>query len=162
MKPPRSYWPIALAGLLGLSAAVNLIVVAIATRDPSFAVERDYYRKALAWDATMAQEERNLDLGWQVEAILRPPSAAGRAARLDVHLADAAGRPIHEARVTVEALHNARASDVLTLPLEAQGAGRYSTPLPSARRGLWELRVRVDRDPDVFTAVLIRELPPGS
>ncbi|MBI2219349.1 MAG: FixH family protein [Candidatus Rokubacteria bacterium] len=160
MTRPRSYWPIALAGLLAVSAAVNLVVVAVATRDPSFAVERDYYRKALAWDETMAQEQRNADLGWRVDATLVPVGHPGRAARLDVRVADADAHPIDGARVTVEALHNARANDVFGPSLTAQDTGRYTGSLPNARRGLWELRIRVERGTAVFTTVLTRELVP--
>jgi nitrogen fixation protein FixH len=155
---PRSYWPIALAGVLAVSAAANLVVVAVAVRDPSFAVERDYYRKALAWDETMAQEQRNVELGWHVDATLVTLGRPRHDARLDVRVADADGRPIDGARVTVEALHNARANDLFAPLLTAQDAGRYTGSLPGARRGLWELRIRVARGAAVFTTVLTREL----
>lgn len=157
MKRPGSVWPLALGGLLAASVVFNLAVVFVASRDPSFAVERNYYRKALAWDQVMAQEHRNAELGWRLDLALdRAPSAAH--ATLVARLADRDGRPIDNARVVVEALHNARANDVIQATLAADGTGRYVGALPMHRAGLWELRLRVEHGGDVFTEVVTRDL----
>jgi nitrogen fixation protein FixH len=158
MNARRSYWPVAIVSVLVASATINLVVVAVATRDPSFAVERDYYRKALAWDATMAQEARNASLGWHADATLAPPSRGATATELAVVLTDRNARPVDQARISVEALHNARAADIITVPLEPRGAGRYIGSFPRTRPGLWELRVTADHGTERFTAVVMREL----
>ena len=49
------WWPIAVAAILATTVAANIWVMMIANDDPSFAIEPDYYRKALAWDTTLAQ-----------------------------------------------------------------------------------------------------------
>ena len=38
----------------------------IATRDPGFALERDYYQKAVNYDRVIAQRGENARLGWSV------------------------------------------------------------------------------------------------
>lgn len=150
------YWPIGLAALLVGSAAANIALVVITARDASFAVEPDYYAKALAWDETMAQERRNEALGWSLGLRIEPAGERGRVT-VAAGLADRAGAPIQGARVSLEALHNARASRVLTATLEPRGGG-YAAVMPLSRPGLWEFRARVTRGADVFTAILTRDV----
>jgi nitrogen fixation protein FixH len=149
-------WPLAIIGLLVLSAAGNVLLVVTAVGDPSFAVERDYYRKALAWDRTAGQRDRSDALGWSARAQLSAASADQ--AQLDVWLEDDHGRPLAGARVAVEAFHNARARDVHVATLSPREAGRYVALVPSARRGLWEVRLTAERGGDTFTTVLAPEL----
>ena len=44
------WWPIAITGVLAATVAANIWVAKIASDDPSFAIEQDYYRKAITWD----------------------------------------------------------------------------------------------------------------
>ena len=48
-----------IVALLVGGAGANVGLMLVATSDASFAVEPDYYQKALAWDETMAQAARN-------------------------------------------------------------------------------------------------------
>ena len=149
-------WPAALAGLLAASAAGNIAFMIVANRDASFAVERDYYKKAVEWDRAMAQQAANAELGWQATARLEP--TAGGTARLVVRLRDAAGAPLDGAAVEAEAFASARARDVHALVLDSQGGGVYGGTLPTPRSGVWEVRVVVTRDGRRFTQVLHDEL----
>ena len=49
------HWPIGIAMILAIGVVVNLYMMRIAAGDPSFAVESDYYRKAVEHDDVMAQ-----------------------------------------------------------------------------------------------------------
>jgi len=150
------YWPAALAALLVGSAGANIALVVITSRDASFAVEPDYYAKALAWDETMAQQARNETLGWSLGLRVEPTGERGRVT-VAVGLSDGGGAPLAGARIAIDALHNARANRVLTAVLEPRGLG-YAAMMPLARPGLWEFRVRVTRGPDVFTATFMRDV----
>jgi hypothetical protein len=151
------YWPVGIVALLVGSAGTNIGFMVVANRDASFAVEPDYYRKAVEWDRAMAQEARNAELGWTVSAQLEP-AGPGRA-RLVAAARDRAGAPLTGAVVTVEAFPSARAREIASLALEPTGtAGVYATVLPSGRPGLWELRLRVSRGPEVFTGTLSQDL----
>jgi nitrogen fixation protein FixH len=151
------FWPVGLVALLLSGAAANIAFMIVANRDASFAVEPDYYRKAVEWDRTMAQETRNAALGWRVSAQLEP-MARGRA-RLVARVADREGRPVTGAVVVVEAFPSARARDIASFTLARDGApGAYAATLAHARPGLWELRVRVTRGRDVFTRTLDQDL----
>jgi nitrogen fixation protein FixH len=151
------YWPAIIVALLVGSAGANIAFMIVANRDASFAVEPDYYRKAVEWDRTMAQEARNAELGWTVSARLEPADA-GRA-RLVTLVRDRAGAPLTGAGVLVEAFPSVRAREIASVALEPTGdAGVYAGRLPSARPGLWELRVRVTRGEEVFTRTLSQDL----
>jgi nitrogen fixation protein FixH len=154
-------WPAGLALALAASAGSNIFFMVVAYRDPSFAVEPDYYRKSLEWDRTMAQEQANRALGWTLAVESEPAPTRGRL-RLVARLADGAGRPLDGAVVTVETMHGARAAEVVRGELAGEGAGRYAADLPLGRRGLWELRVRVQRGDEVFTRRLSVDLPGGA
>ena len=156
MRSRGWYWPVGLAALLVGSAGANIALVVITARDASFAVEPDYYAKALAWDETMAQEARNETLGWSLALRVEPTDERGWMT-VSARLADRAGAPLEGARVAIEALHNARASRVLTATLEPSSLG-YAGAMPLSRPGLWEFRARVTRGPDVFTMTLMRDV----
>jgi nitrogen fixation protein FixH len=160
MRPAGSHawlWPLGLALALALSAGGNIVFMILASRDPSFAVEPDYYRKSLDWDRTMAQEGTNRALGWTVRVEDAGAAAGGR--RLVLRVLDREGRAVEGAEITLEALHGARAADVVRGRLIGIGQGRYTADLPLARPGLWELRVRAERGATVFTQRIVAELP---
>ena len=157
MRARGWYWPVAIVGLLVGGAAANIAFMIVANRDATFAVEPDYYRKAVDWDRTMAQEARNVELGWQVSARLEPVD--GGRARLVARVADRDGRPMTGAAVVVEAFPSARARDIASFTLAPAGPdGTYAVMLTRARPGLWELRLRVTRGDQVFTRTLSQDL----
>jgi nitrogen fixation protein FixH len=151
-------WPAALAGLLVAGAAFDLVFLAIASRDPSFAVERDYYRKALAWDGEMAQQAANAELGWRVTGALTAARARDGRGRLEVSVADAAGAPLAGALVSGDVFHSARAAQVHEVALREEAPGRYAAVVPASRPGWWEVRLRVSRAGAVFTRTLALEV----
>jgi len=152
------YWPVGLVALLLLSAGANIVFMLVATGDPSFAVERNYYQKALRWDETMAQAGRNRALGWTIAAGLDTAAAAGGRLRLWARVTDRDGAALHGATVRVEAFPSARAGQVIEAALSPVEGG-YAGLLSAGRPGLWELRFHVARGEAVFTQVLTREVP---
>ncbi len=146
----RHAWPIAIAFVLIASAASNILVMFVAKGDPAFAVEPDYYAKAVDWDATMAQSSKNTALGWQVSGAMSL-SQAEQVGKVTLTLQDASGSPLTGASVEVEAMHNARSADRRTLALVPMQPGVYWAPIDARRPGEWELRVKATRGGDVFT-----------
>ena len=154
----RSPWPWIIAGALALHVVGSLVMVFVATSNPSYAVEEDYYQKALHWDDKRAQDRTNEELGWFVELAVRPAATPGEEPALEVRLIDAGGEPLDGAVVAVETFHNARADDILRANLDAVGGGVYRTTLPMRHNGRWELRLTVDRGQDHFTHTETRHL----
>lgn len=145
------WWPIGVAAVLSLTVGANFWVLAVANDDPSFAIEPDYYQKALKWDDEMAQQQRNATLKWQLTPALSPFDRKG--AVLTVRLTDSTGAALTGAKVTVAALANARANAVLDATLAPGARDGYAVVLPINRAGEWELRFEAVRGAERFTAV---------
>lgn len=148
-------WPAAIIAVLVGQVGFGLWMSHVANDDPHFAVEPNYYARAVNWDATMAQSRRDRALGWQAVATLT--RAAGTGATLRIVLTDSTGAHVVADSVTVEALAIARSTVVDTVPLARDSAG-YTAPIAVAARGLWEIQLRAVRMHDVFTAKLRTEL----
>ena len=144
-------WPWVPAGLLGAMLTGLGTMATLATRDPGFALERDYYQKAVNYDGVIAQRGENARLGWSVLTEVTPAGST-RERLLVVRARDAQG-PIRGARGSVEALRNATAATPLDMPLVERAPGEYEARLPPVRGGLWEFRLTLDRGADRFTTV---------
>lgn len=155
---PGSWWPPIIAGALAFHVISSLVVVYVATSDPSYAVEDDYYQKAIAWDEKRAQDHMNQDLGWMLEFTVTPPEKPGELPALELSLLDSGGEPLSGAIVAVEAFHNSRGDDIVREMLSEVGDGVYRAVLPMRRNGRWELRFTVDHGDDHFTHTETRHL----
>ena len=148
-------WPVAIVCVLGLTVGANIILFMVA-RDPhAAAIEPDYYTKAVAWDSTLAEQQRSLRLGWSADAELVEASHDG--ANVRVRLLDREGHPLSGARVQVEAIHNLQADVRIKGVLAEADAGVYGMRMHLQREGLWELRLVVTRGHDRWETSLRRE-----
>lgn len=148
-------WPIAIAGVLAVTVAANAVLLYEANDREAATVEPDYYRKAVAWDSTLAQRARGAALGWRIDASLGAIARDG--APLTVRLTDPRGLPVAGAAIAVEAIHNLAASQPVHAALLPAPNGEYAARLPLAHAGLWELRFTVTRGAERFTASLRRD-----
>ena len=139
MKPGMS-WPIGVSVILAATVVGNLIMMHVANSDPSMAIEPDYYKKAVAFDSTMANERRSNALGWHAVSSI-DSIVAGRATRVRLSLTDADGGIIGDATVHAVALFNARANDLQEGVMRAEQDGSYSVPLAVQTPGEWEVRI---------------------
>ena len=146
---PGSMWPYIIGGALALHVVGSMVMVYFATSNDSYAVEPDYYQKALHWDDKRAQDRANTELGWVLDLVVEP-AAAGQDPTLRVELTSADGEPVTNATVAVEAFSNVRRDDVLTAVLAATESG-YASTLPMHGDGRWEFRFHVTRDSDLYT-----------
>ena len=155
MSVPSRLWPIAIVSVLAVTVAANLVLLWAASDRNASVVEEDYYRKAVAWDSTLALRQRSAELGWQLGAELGPIELRGMPLRIDI--VDAAGRPVSNADVGVEAIHNTMASTPVVARLREGRPGHYETSLAATRAGLWELRFDVRRGAEHYVATLRRD-----
>lgn len=149
-------WPWVPAGLLACMLTGLGTMATIAARDPGFALERDYYTKAVAYDRVIAQRGENARLGWLLETELGE-AVAGQRTPFRLKVRNAEG-PVAGARVSVEALRNATAQTPVDAMLVEHTPGEYAGNLPLGRGGLWELRLTVERGAERFTAVERRDV----
>ncbi len=142
------HWPLLVVALLLVPVVAGGYLAYMATHDPTFAIESDYYRKAVAWDATMAQEQANAKLGWQSVVTATP---VGSALDVAVQVQDKAAN-LAGLTVQVEGFFLARSKDVQSAAAVLAADGRYHVTLPFGHRGVHEIRVRAQRGADTFTA----------
>jgi nitrogen fixation protein FixH len=151
-------WPVIITGALAVHVVASLVVVSIATSDASYAVEENYYQKALHWDDKRAQDRTNDSLGWSIDFSVTPPEKPGEKAILELQLEEREGSPLNGAVASVEAFHNARSGDILRVQLTPAGDGIYRASFPAERNGRWELRFTVEHDGNRFTHSETRHL----
>jgi nitrogen fixation protein FixH len=147
-----AWFPWMLVAILLVSVGANIYLIIRATNDPSFAVEPDYYAKAVDWDRIQAQKAESDALGWNIVV------DAGHA-ELRVELSDRLGQPISGALVEVEAFHNARAADRIRGVMIPRGGGAYAFEGPFERAGIWEYRITATTGDYTFRHVAQEELP---
>ena len=146
MKRPKLF-PGLIFGLLAANATVVGITVFFAHSDKSFAVEPEYYQKALHWDDEAKEQAQSQDLGWRVGVDPGAVGAVGRHVRITIH--DREGKPVEGARVKVTAFSALRAADRFAVSFDPVGAGVYRADMSIDRPGRWEFVVRATRGTDV-------------
>jgi nitrogen fixation protein FixH len=145
-------WPWVPVLLLTTLIGTQLVVLSSVLDDPSFATERDYYRKAVSWDEHMERARASQALGWRAEGRVAAPEAGK--ARLELQLRDAAGHGISGAALNVVAFANTRAAQMVELRLTELAPGRYGAELGPVRPGLWEARVEATRGMERYETTL--------
>ncbi|HVY28940.1 MAG TPA: FixH family protein [Polyangiaceae bacterium] len=156
-----SFWAWVPVGLLG-SMLVGLGSMAyVAVNDPGFALEPNYYDKALHWDRSQAEAAASRELGLKLS--LSKPLRLSESGKLELELAitDKSGASYGDAEVKVEAFAVGRASQLHELSLRELAKGRYAAEIDSKTLGLWELRVSVKKDRDHYREVLRHDASKG-
>lgn len=144
-------WTAIIIGLLSMNICIVAVTVVCATRDQSFAIEPDYYKKAVEWDRTAKQRDRAAALDWGVSVSLAEPRAGSDQPVVRVTLKGPAATgavPLDGAQVHAEVFAQARSGSRLNFYAESVGGGVYESPAPIARPGLWEVRLKIRRGPD--------------
>ncbi len=152
-NPPSRFanrWAFFPVGLLGILVSIQAGLFSISRTDPSFAVESEYYQKAVSWDQEAKQRSVNAGLGWHVSPQL---IIEKQGARLGIQLTDDTSQVISGAAVTVVAFPNARASQVQQLALRETEPGHYVAPIHLLHGGEWEIRLKVVRGGQTYTHV---------
>lgn len=150
--PPHIVWPGIVIALLLMSVTMVTVTVVFATRDPSFAVESDYYERGLNWDDEMAQAEQNAELGWDAAPEVAAEADALHRRVLSVTLTDRDGAPIEGAEVEASVFHYTSAHQIQTETLVATDEpGVYEALFAIDRDGRWKLDLTVVSGDERFT-----------
>jgi len=160
-KTGHSRWALVPVALLAGSFFGVGGMALIAVRDPNFALEPNYYQKALHWDQSQAQAASNQRFGYTFHA---PPvvvlDALGQAT-LRVEIKDRNGLAVPGARLSALGFANAFSEDSSQLQLSEQAPGVYEAQVKARHAGLWEFRLTMDSGADHATAILRCDLTVG-
>ena len=133
----------------------------IATDDPHFALEPNYYDKAVHWERTQREAHDSAALG----LLLTLPKALALSAdgtlEVELHVADRERNPLQSASVELEAFPNAYASRIERVTLRETAPGVYRARLKGQDHGLWELRFSVAKDRRHFHQSVRRDVLKG-
>lgn len=144
-------WPGLVLLLLGGQLVMGAVAVMLATADPAWRVVPHYHDRALEWDQVVAARSVSERLGWSVEITPSASATITGQRSFEVTLADAAGRPIEGANVSVELWHHARPDELMTVPCRATGGpGQYAGAARLTRNGLWQVEIRAERGEERF------------
>ncbi len=138
-------WAWIVVGLLGVQMAGVVMMMRIAKDDAGFAVEPDYYEKAVRWDETARARASAERLGWGAEATLGPVIGRGGERELRV-VVNAAGTGLTGATVRAEVFPHARSGQRSRVELVELEGGEYAARVAAVRGGLWEVRLEVMKD----------------
>ncbi len=148
---PEIRWPLFIIGLLVLQVGLGIFFFFKATSDPSFAVEEDYYQKAVNWEAKQAQDRNNTELGWTLNPSVGMINDDQATRILTAELIGRDSNPITGATIRVETFHNVRSGEILRADLDETVPGHYEIQLPMLRAGLWEIRFTAELGSERFT-----------
>jgi len=156
-----TFWAWVPAGLLA-SMVLGLGTLAyIAIDDPGFALEPDYYEKAVQWDRSLAEARESHALGFRLEPAHSLLLGADGQIEVELTLRDRRGSAVSGAELSLEAFPNAAAHKIERPKLRETSPGTYRTQLHGGASGLWELRCRVSYGTARFQQVLRLEVSKG-
>lgn len=126
----------------------------IAIDDPHFALEPNYYDKAVHWDQARSEARGSDALGLKVA--LSAPLVVSSEGKLDVVLDVRAelGLTLAGAELELEAFPNAYAGHVQRVALQKKAPGVYAAQISRAITGLWELRIVIKQGALRYSRVL--------
>jgi nitrogen fixation protein FixH len=145
-------WPMIVVGMLVAHASLWVGAVFIARSNATFAVEPDYYQKALHWDETAAQAAENRRLGWGMTWELSAAGGADQTRRVTATLVNRDGTPLDGAAIDVEVFSHRRGQERRRFSLTPGGDGKYSVDITGMQPGVWEFRAEARRGPETFTS----------
>ncbi|MEC9374590.1 MAG: FixH family protein [Planctomycetota bacterium] len=165
MKSGR-IWILIVVAFLTMNVCIGGALIYFAHSDPGFAVEENYYERALKWDDQARLRSESEALGWTVELdvprITKGSSEAPILVR--VRLVSREGEPVAAAGIGLRAFHVARARNRLEAVMIEVEPGHYAAPLLIDRAGWWEFSLLAERGDVRFAAterVFVREQQGG-
>jgi hypothetical protein len=142
-RPARGwFWPVLIVTFLAGHATMLTLVVLIASRDPSHAVEPDYYEKGIAWDALRASSldphTDGIEVAFQVA---QPQRVLGKETiTIEIRLPETGSDAPRQVRGML--FHHARAADRTLFDLADRDADSLVFEADLSREGNWEIQIQ--------------------
>lgn len=151
-------WPIGIVAILAASVAGNVAFMRAANNDPSFAIEPEYYQKAVAYDTIMSEAKLSAALGWSAITSLELGSSGQ--GMLQTQLKGPSGESVDADSVIAQAFFIARANNVVKVRLtgSGDGSGVYRALIPVLHMGQWEIRVDAFRNQEHYISTVRRDV----
>lgn len=155
------FWAWVPATLLGAMLLGLGTMAYVAIDDPSFALEPNYYDKAVHWDRSQAEAKDSQALGLRLSLLQPPEVSAQGEVQLLLEVRDRQDLPVQGAAVELEAFPNAFAARLHRISLQEASPGVYRARLSQGVSGLWELRFKITQGASRFRQVLRVDVSKG-
>jgi nitrogen fixation protein FixH len=133
---------------LAVVLVANGTLVAIALSTWTGLSTTNAYQKGLAYNQTLEAARAQAALGWQAELVFT--QLEEQRGRLDLFLKNAAGVPIERAEVRASLVRPTQQGHDFDLLLESRGGGKYTHTIEVPIAGIWDTRVNVEKEQQVF------------
>lgn len=136
-------WPTLIIGMLAFHTVGLILVAIVASSDPSFSVEPNYYEKALAWDASREEKRDPQTDGYSITSRLSALEGDYGHGELVLSI-ERDNLPMTGLDIGATIFHIGRADDRQELVLQERAPGEYVGRAVVRRDGRWEARYRVN------------------
>lgn len=145
----RNPWVLGWLGLLIGVVLVNVAFIVTAFKTNPGLVEEGYYEKGRDVEKNFQKrlEARNR-LGWDIRLQSPEKVIAGQTGHYSVNIVDQVGMPLRDAEVSLQAYRPSDASADIRAEMELVATGVYQTRLQLPLKGIWDLKVMVQRGED--------------
>ena len=145
----KSPWVIGWLALVMTVLVVNALMVYLAvTTNPGLVVE-DYYERGQAYERTMHSRSTD-DPGWVMRADIPKDISAGETSPIRFFLVDEAGQPVIPESVELFVYRPSDATRDFSVPMMAEGPGRYMAQVSFPLVGVWDTLVAARRGDDEY------------
>jgi len=131
--------------LLGMSMTIQFTAAYLASRGNAAEVERDYYDRAVEWDAYQAEVAASEALGWSLEITSEPLVTPGATRVATLRITDVSGAPVEGLAGLVHAFQTANVDETHALRMQEVEPGVYRAAYAPARYGNWIWRYALER-----------------
>lgn len=131
--------------------------VSIAIRTDPGVVTEDAYKKGLAYNQVIEQQQQQDKLGWHGEVTVKKDAQPDAA--ISFKLVDKSQKPVENAQVRVTFIRPTQQKHDVIIDLKSTSAGLYEGKAAFPFPGLWEAHVAVQRDKDSFQMTKRMTLP---
>lgn len=150
MTSSPKFWMLLPVVLLLGSLSMGITTLVLATNDPAFAVEENYYARSAQVDETLADRAEARALGWKLRTVSRLIDPSLPSQRMRFRVVGPDGESVVGLEGELTAFHNARASQkqTVTLMASADEPGVYEALLRLDRGGWWVWQYELRREDD--------------
>ncbi|HEX8374901.1 MAG TPA: FixH family protein [Geminicoccaceae bacterium] len=135
--------PLAFAAFCLVVLVANGTMIAIALTTWPGVETADAFRKGIAYNATLAAAREQAGLGWRADLGYEPTGR--RRGRVELHLTDAAGRPVERAEVRADLVRPVHEGYDFAASFERGAAsGVYALEAEFPLGGVWDVRLRIE------------------
>jgi len=150
-SPWRNPWVLGWIGLVITVLGVNLTFVWLAVTTNPGLVSEDYYDRGQHYEHTLASRLAK-DPGWTMRPDFPDDARPGETTTVRVVLVDRAGQPVNPDQVTFYAYRPSDKGRDFSVPMVAEGLGRYQARVTFPLFGAWDGLIAVRQGEDEFTA----------